>query len=134
MIMALIFLFTILAQAESFIYSATVSTLTAGPLAEKENVAGISLSSVKVKNIIIHQTGTTAQNVTIYKNYSSTTAATALATFAVPGTVGIYYPLGQFAPNTSGGNYDIINMPYFAARTSTDVVNNACKIVVIYAK
>jgi hypothetical protein len=132
--MALIAIASIFAHAESFIYSTTVSTLSVGPRAEALNVAGINLSTVRVKNIIIHQTGTTEQTVTIYKNFTSTTAATAVATFVVPGTVGIYYPLGEFAPNTSAGNYDIINMPYFAIRTSTDVVANACKVVVIYGK
>jgi hypothetical protein len=129
-----ILLLPMLLQAESFLYSARVSTLTVGPLQEGLNVAGINLSSVKVKNIIIHQTGTTAQIVTLYKSYTSTKTATALATFSVPGVVGEYYPLGQFAPSTSGGNQDIINVPYLAVRTSTDVVANSCYITVIYAK
>jgi prepilin-type N-terminal cleavage/methylation domain-containing protein len=124
----------IAAKAETLIYSTQVSSLTVGPLAEAENVADINLSKVQVKNIIIHQTGTTAQDLTIYKTFTSTTDAEAVATFAVPGTVGIYYPLGQDSVSTTGGRNDVINLPYFAVRTSTRgvVVPGACYVTVLY--
>lgn len=121
-----------IATAETLIYSTQVSTLPAGPLAETLNVADINLSKVQVKNLIIHQTGTVEQTLTIYKTFTSTTAATEVATFAVPGTVGIYYPLGQDSVSTTGGRNDIINLPYFAVRTSTDVVAAACYMTVLY--
>ncbi len=120
------------AHAETLIYSTQVSTLTVGPLAEATNVADINLSKVQVKNIILNQTGTAPQTVTIYKTFTSTTAAVLVATFAVPGTVGIYYPLGQDSVSTTSGNNDVINLPYFAIRTSTDVVAHGCYATILY--
>ena len=131
MIVILCFTVPIIAQAETFIFSTQISTLTVGPLAEAENVADINLSRVKVKNIIIHQTLAVEQIVTIYKTFTSTAAATLVATFAVPGTVGIYYPLGQDSVSTTGGNNDIINLPYFAVRTSTGGPNSGASYMTV---
>lgn len=131
-IIILCFIVPIIVQAETLIYSTQVSTLTVGPLAEAANVADINLGRVKVKNIIIHQTQAVEQTLTIYKTFTSTTAAELVATFAVPGTVGIYYPLGQDSVSTTGGRNDIINLPYFAVRSSTDVTTAASWVTVLY--
>lgn len=132
MIVIICFIIPIIAQAETLIFSTQISTLTAGPLAEAANVADINLARVKVKNIIINQNAAVEQTITIYDNYTSTTAATLIATWAIPGTVGIYYPLGQDSVSTTGGRNDIINLPYFAVRTSTDVTTAASYITVLY--
>jgi len=76
-----------------------------------------------VKSITISQTaagGTgTAQDVTIYKNFSSSSAAQAMITYSVPADFGTYtvMPLDKVDNQMTGAN--IVNMPYFAVRSST---------------
>ena len=124
-----------IAKADSEWYSATVSTSVlglGGPIADDPvNIEG----KCDVKQIVIYQTVTVPNTVSFYKNWTSTTAATLVATVYIPGTVGIYYPISQNLISTSGGKYDIIKMPDFAVRAvplSVDVASDTVKVNVIY--
>ena len=118
------------AFAASSIYSAKVSTFSvtdAGVLSQ------INKSKVNVKQIVIMNPTSTAQTVSIYKNFTSTTAATKLMDIAIPASVGPFYPIGgNVIQDTAAGDVDSIPMPYFAARTDGTVVSSAAYITVIY--
>ena len=127
------------AKAESFVYSTTISTNVLGlggnVTADK---ADIKLATVRIKQIVVHQPTTTAQTVWVYDNWTSTTAATKVDTYYIPGTAGNYPLYGTGILSTrANDNADIINMPYFAIRTSTNaaVLNGlGCTVTVLYGK
>lgn len=122
-------------QADSEWYSVTGSTVVLGQggdsTADPVNISG----RCDVKHIVIYQTGVIANTVSFYKNWTSTPAATLVATVYIPGTVGIYYPLGENIISTTGGNNDIIKMKNFAVRAAPDsvgVASDTVKITVLY--
>ena len=118
---ALVALVAVQAKAESLVYSTSIDTNTLGQNgAVTHDKVGINKAVIKLKNIVIHQNGTVPQTVTFYKNWTTTTAATAFDTFYVPATAGNYYPYGQNILSQAAGNVDIINAPYFTVRTSSD--------------
>ena len=93
---------------------------------------------VRLDEIVVHQPTTTAQTVWVYDNWTSTTAATKVDTYSIPGTAGNYPLYGTGILSTrANDNADIINMPYFAIRTSTNaaVLNGlGCTVTVLYGK
>ena len=103
-------------RAESKMYSAAVSTFTLGQEGSiTHDVVGVS-GVVRAKRIVVDQTTTNAMWLYVYKNWTSTTAATEIARMYVPATVGTYDLLGPIS--NALGNFDILNMPNCAFRQS----------------
>ena len=134
-LIALAMIFPKVAQADSEWYSVTCSTRVLGQgsdiTQDPVNISG----KCNVKQIVIYQTGTMPNTVYFYENWTSTTAATLVATVYVPGTVGEYYPLGINSISTIGGNYDIVKMPNFAVRATPDslhVTSDTVHVTVLY--
>ena len=120
----------IAAATTNVLFTATVSTFA---ITDAAKLTDINLAQVKIKSITIAQTAATAQNLTFYKNANSTTTITAVAVYAVPGTIGTYvvYP---FNVSTTLSSVDTIDIPYFAVRSSSETTASSCKINVVYWK
>jgi uncharacterized membrane protein len=116
---------------DNYLYTATVSTVA---ITDNAKLADINLATVKIKSITVAQTAATAQNLTLYKNANSTATITAVAVYAVPGTVGTYvvYPFVNISTSLTAA--DAINIPYFAIRSSSSTSASSCIVNVEYWK
>jgi len=95
--------------------------------------ADINLAAVKVKSIDVTNTTATAQTITLYTLANVTNTISAVYTFAVPAAIGTYsIPLFDGKPTVWSSSADVIDVQYFAARTSVDA--NAATINVKYWK
>ena len=103
------------AVSYSNLYSVTASTYAV----TNKIVKGTS----KLGFIAISNPSTQAQNVTIYKNSTSTTTITSVASFSIPGTVGMYYPLGT-VPFTDSNAIAITDFTVETDTTTTPVIVN----------
>ncbi len=72
-------------------FSITASTY---PITEAATIAVQVSGTQKFKTLVVSNSGTTAQTITIYSKGGSTTTATAVATFVVPAAAGYYNPFG----------------------------------------
>ena len=119
-----------LAQAvvnANLVYTVTPATTSIAGTTPGTVAPDINAAHVKICQLVIYQAGTTAQNVTIYKNCTSTSAATLALTIPVIGTAGTYYPIS----NTMFGNFgDYIDLPYFTVRTSS--TSHDVSVFVVY--
>jgi len=119
------------ASATNNLYTATVSTFA---VTDTGKLTDINLSHVKIKSITLTQTAAVAQNVTIYQNFNSTTTATAVYVYAVPGTIGTYEVFPFSRVSTVMTSADCIDIPYFAVRSSTSTSASSVIVNVNYWK
>lgn len=115
--------------AEDYIFSCVASNSV---ITDSSTLtAQINKSSVKIKGLTIINPTAQAQTVSVYKNATSTTAVSLVASFPVPATADYFYPLGSSIWLDSAlGTADYLNVPYFAVRTSTS--SNPVTVIVIY--
>jgi hypothetical protein len=99
-------------------YSVATSTDTA-----TLGTPDINKKNVRIKQIIITNGGT-AQDITFYKNATSTTTATAVMTINAPASTPVVFPSNLVDDN------HYFDIPYFAVRTSTST--NKANVLVIY--
>lgn len=134
MVVALMATVAMFAKAESFVYStyAGTGTLSATPVGQPGNTLMIS-GVVRLKQVVVHNSTGAAQTVTLYKNFTSTTAATAVDTWVIPATVGMTFPWGSDVISSALGNFDIVNCPNLSVKT--DAANaDKVRVSFIYGK
>jgi len=103
------------------------------PITESDTMAAqVSGDTIMVKGISIHQTSTTPQVITLYKNAASTTTVTEVTEYSTPGAIGDY-------PVALPGNGDsqllsnnIIASPNFCLRSSSST--NTPRVTIYYVK
>jgi hypothetical protein len=131
------------AKAESFVYSGHASTGTlTGSAAGKPGNTKVITGVCRIKQIVVHQNYAVKQVLTLYKNFTSTTAATVVDQWTIPATVGMYYPWGDQVISNALGNFDIVNCPDLHVKTdyTGDVggsafnVSSSCVVSIIYGK
>lgn len=121
---------------DNTLYTAAISTKTIS-VSNPTNLGApnINLATVNVKRIDITNPTAVAQTITIYGNATSTTALTTVYSFAVPATIGTFtIPMFDGKESVWSSHAEYVNIPYFAVRTSTNVVAAAAKINVKYWK
>ena len=124
---------------QNYIYTVQLSTYEAW--STQRGTAQINLAHVYVKQIALIQDTTMQQTVTVYSNFSSTTAAAAAYTLGnyvkilVPATPGTYYWPPTLGSNQNAVKADAIDIPYLKMATDADGASTLrCKAMVIYGK
>lgn len=118
LILGLLIVASVIAKNYDTFYSIATSTQTA-----TLGTPDINERQVRIKQIIITNAGT-AQDLTFYKNATSTTTATAVMKISVPASTPVYIPSNLVDDN------DYLDIPYFAVRTSTST--NSANVLVLY--
>ena len=92
---------------------ATSEWYTINPSTSTPSSPSINKAVVRIRDMKIVQSGTTAQTLTFYVNATSSTTATAVNTVNVPAVAGVYSVFENL------GDIDNVTMNYFAVKSST---------------
>jgi hypothetical protein len=118
------------AASPNYYYTVQPSTY---PITESGTMAAQkSGDTIKVKQITIHQIGTTAQVITLYAHAASTTTVTEVIEYSVPGVVGDYTVSIPANGDAGFTTQNLLDAPNFCVRSTSST--NTPRVSLIYIK